>query len=150
MSALRQTYRRIAAAPLWQVLAGYSLCMTGFFVARFTGDLVTFSAGEAAAALLALVAQSLLITVVALYQDDDIFLAAVILVVLSGAGIMAGLSLAILVVTGSIGPAFVIAAGAPLALFVRALVLVPFAALLIWVLRRFRRFVAPDTLEGSV
>jgi hypothetical protein len=151
MPGLRQIYRRVAAAPMSHLVIGYSACMTLFFLGRYTSDPGPIPVFLAAGSFIAIIAQSLLITVVALYHDDDLLLAAAILVVLSGVGIIAGMSLAILIVTGSLGPAFVLAAGAPLMLFMRALIFFPLAVCLIWVLRRCRRFVAPDTLgeQGS-
>ena len=44
------------------------------------------------------------------------------------------------------GAAMVLAIVAPFTYFVRALVLIPVFAALVWVARKFRRFLAPDTM----
>jgi hypothetical protein len=149
MVTLGRVYRRIAEAPMAHVVVGYAACISVVSIARDVGQQHHAGWLTVTAAIVGVVVQSLLITVVALYQDDDVFLAAMIIVLISGVGILVAQSLAILVQSGSIGPAFVLAAGAAMTLFLRALLLVPLCAGLVWLLRRFRRFIAPDTMETS-
>jgi hypothetical protein len=146
---LREVYRRIAGTRMAHIVLGYALCMGIAFILEDLGRQHHVLWPVIVAAFLGVAVQSVLITVITLYHDDDVLMAATIIVVISGVGIIAGQSLNILVQTGSLGPAFVMAAAAPLTLFLRGLVLVPPCAALVWLLRRFRRYVAPDTIDVS-
>jgi hypothetical protein len=48
--------------------------------------------------------------------------------------------------TRSLGPAIMLAVVAPFNYFVQALLLIPGFAALVWIARRLRRFLAPDSL----
>ena len=61
-------------------------------------------------------------------------------------GGIAALMIQAIVQTHSLFAAMVLAIVAPFTYFVRALVLIPVFAALVWVARKFRRFLAPDTM----
>lgn len=100
------------------------------------------------AGLAALVAVSMLFTVITFYRDDDLLLAGVLLAAITSIGTAIAFGVVSVLVTGSIGTVVFIAAGGFLVLVLRLVVLVPVMAGAVWVFRHFRRFLAPDTLEG--
>ena len=102
-----------------------------------------------AAALMALVAVSLLIGVISFYRDDDVVLSGILLAAMTGIGTGASMLVSVAIVTGSLGAAAILAAGGFLVLVMRLILVTPIMAAAVWVARRFRRFLAPDTV-GNV
>jgi tetrahydromethanopterin S-methyltransferase subunit D len=103
------------------------------------------------AALLALIAVSALMSVIAFYRDDDALLAGALLAVITGFGTGVALVFTAAIVTGSLGAALVLVAGGSFVLVMRVILLAPLLAGAVWVARRFRRYLAPDTMgdEGQ-
>jgi hypothetical protein len=99
--------------------------------------------------LLALIAVSLLIAVIAFYQDDDVVLAGILLAGITGIGTGAAFTVSMAIVTGSPGAAAVIIAGGFFALILRLILLTPVMAAAVWIARKFRRYLAPDTLGND-
>ena len=87
-----------------------------------------------------------LFTTLALYRDDDLIPTAMLLTLITAVGGIAALMIQAIVQTHSLFAAMVLAIVAPFTYFVRALVLIPVFAALVWVARKFRRFLAPDTM----
>ena len=101
------------------------------------------------AAVLAVIAVSLLLGVIAFYRDDDTVLSGILLAIIIGVGTGAGLVVSAALVTGSLGVAAILAVGGSLGLIVRLILLAPVMVAAVWITRRFRRYLAPDTV-GSV
>jgi tetrahydromethanopterin S-methyltransferase subunit D len=101
------------------------------------------------AAILALIAVSALISVIALYRDDDLLLAGALLAVITGMGTGVALVVTSAIVTGSIGATLVLVAGGSFVLVMRLILLAPLLAGAVWVARRFRRYLAPDTMSDE-
>ncbi len=99
------------------------------------------------AGVLFVVTLSVLFTVFALYRDDGLLLTGLFLTIITGASAVIAIAVASVVQTHSLGPAIMIAVLGPFIYFVRGLVLVPAFAGLVWVARRLRRYLAPDTIE---
>ena len=99
------------------------------------------------AAILALIAVSALISVIAFYRDDDVLLAGALLAVITGLGTGLAWVVTAAIVTGSIGAALVLVAGGSFVLVMRLIILAPLFAGAVWVARRFRRYLAPDTIS---
>jgi hypothetical protein len=101
---------------------------------------------EFPAALLSLISVSALLAVVAFYRDDDLLLAGILLAAITGVGTGIALVATTAMVTGSIGAAIVLLAGGSFVLVMRLILLAPVMAGVVWVTRRFRRYLAPDTM----
>jgi tetrahydromethanopterin S-methyltransferase subunit D len=101
------------------------------------------------AALLAVVSLSALIAVVAFYRDDDPVLAGILLAGITGIGTGIALVVTTAIVTGSIGAAIVLVAGGSFVLVVRLILLAPIMAGAVWLARRFRRYLAPDSMSDE-
>ncbi len=98
------------------------------------------------AAALGLCALSALVAVVTFYRDDDVLLAGVFLGLITVFGTATAWALFNAAILRSFGVLIVFAAGALFALLVRLLFIAPAFVVLVWVLRKFRRWLAPDTL----
>jgi len=85
-------------------------------------------------------------TTFALYRDDDLVPTAMILTLITAVGGIVGLMIESVVQTRSIVAAIVLSIVAPFTYFVRALLLIPGFVILVWVARKLRRFLAPDTV----
>ena len=103
----------------------------------------------AGAALMALVAVSLLIGVISFYRDDDLVLSAFLLAAITGIGTGAGKIVSVAIVTSSPGASAFLAATGFFDLVIRLILLTPIMAAAVWVARRFRRYLAPDTLGDA-
>lgn len=101
------------------------------------------------AALMALVAVSLLIGVISFYRDDDLVLSGVLLAAITGIGTGGSMIVSVAIVTGSLGAAVFLAAAGFFDLVMRLILLTPIMAAAVWVARRFRRYLAPDTLGNA-
>jgi hypothetical protein len=140
------TVFRALAARLPHVMVGYAASMTlallahDFAVAHEL-DLVAWFGGTQFA-----VALSALFTTLALYRDDDLITTAMLLTLITAVGGIAALIIQAIIQTRSFFAAMVLAIVAPFTYFVRALVLIPGFAVLVWVARKLRRFLAPDTI----
>jgi hypothetical protein len=138
---------RALAARLPYLIAAYGISLTLALLVR------DFAADHAVPALvwiagvLYVVTLSLLFTVFALYRDDGLLLTGLFLTIITGASAVIGIAIASAVQTHSLGPAIMIAVLGPFIYFVRGLVLVPTFAGLVWVARRLRHYLAPDTIE---
>jgi len=122
----------------------------GLLPATFLGELATVQPGlewlKVVAAVLGLCALSALVAVVTFYRDDEVPLAGVILGLITVFGTALAWALSNAAILRSFGVLIVFAAGALFALLVRLLFVAPAFAVLVWVLRKFRRWFAPDTL----
>jgi len=105
---------------------------------------LTFGAG-----VLALVAVSLLIGVIAFYREDDTFLSGILLAIITGVGTVVSLVVSMALVTGSLGAAALLVVGGSFAIVMRLILLAPIMAAAVWAARRFRRYLAPDTLGST-
>jgi hypothetical protein len=101
------------------------------------------------AASLAVIAVSALIAVVAFYRDDDVVVAGILLAAITGIGTGAALAVTTAIVTGSLGAATVLVVGGFFAVVLRLILLAPIMAGAVWIARKFRRYLAPDTLEDA-
>jgi hypothetical protein len=101
------------------------------------------------AAIIALIAVSALISVIAFYRDDEVLLAGALLAVITGLGTGLAWVVTAAIVRGSIGAALVLVAGGSFVLVMRLIILAPLLAGAVWVARRFRRYLAPDTMSGE-
>lgn len=101
------------------------------------------------AALMALVAVSLLIGVISFYRDDDLVLSGVLLAAITGIGTGGSMIVSVAIVTGSLGAEVFLAAAGFFDLVMRLILLTPIMAAAVWVARRFRRYLAPDTLGNA-
>jgi len=99
--------------------------------------------------LLAVVAQSALFTMVALYRDDDLLAASVLITAVTALGGVTAFALELFVQTGSLGPAIMFGITAPFNYLIKAVVLVPLFAVLVWIARALRRWLAPDTMGSQ-
>ena len=127
-------------------MVGYAASMTLALLAHDFAtthelDLIAWFGGAQFA-----VAISALFTTLALYRDDDLIPTAMLLTLITAVGGIAALMIQAIVQTHSLFAAMVLAIVAPFTYFVRALVLIPVFAALVWVARKFRRFLAPDTM----
>ena len=104
---------------------------------------------NAGAAVLAVIAVSALIVVVTFYRDDDLLLTGILLAGITGIGTGAALAVTTAAVTGSIGAAAVLVVGGFFAVVMRLILLAPVLAAVVWIARRFRRYLAPDTLGDT-
>jgi hypothetical protein len=104
---------------------------------------------EFPAALLGLIAVSALFAVVAFYRDDDLLLSGIVLAGMTGIGTGVALVTSAAILTGSIGPAIVLGAAGFFVLTVRVVLLAPIMGGALWVARRFRRYLAPDTMPEA-
>jgi hypothetical protein len=102
-----------------------------------------------AAAALAVIALSALIAVIAFYREDDVVLAGILLAGITGIGTGAAFVMSMAILTGSLGAAAVLVVGGFLALVLRLILLAPVMAAAVWVARKFRRYLAPDTLRDT-
>ena len=135
------------AARLPYLIGGYALSLT---LALLTSDFAkdrTIPILAWLAGVLFVVALSALFTVFALYRDDDLLITGLFLTIITGASAIVALSVQSVLQTHSLGPAIMLAVLGPFTYFVRALVLIPGFAALVWVARRLRRFLAPDTVD---
>jgi len=137
---------RALAARLPHVMVGYAASMTlallaHDFAAAHDLDLVAWLGGAQFA-----VAISVLFTTLALYRDDDPIPTAMLLTLITAVGGIVALMIQATAQTHSFFAATVLAIVAPFTYFVRALVLIPVFAALVWVARKLRRFLAPDTM----
>jgi hypothetical protein len=92
---------------------------------------------------------SLLIGIISFYRDDDLVLSAFVLAAITGVGTDASKVVSMAIVTGSPGAAVFLAAAGFFDLVVRLILLTPILAAAVWVARRFRRYLAPDTLGNA-
>jgi hypothetical protein len=101
------------------------------------------------AAGLGLITISALITVVAFYRDDDLLVTGILLAGITGLGTGVALAATVLIMTGSIGAVTVLVVGGFFAIVLRLILLAPIMAVAVWTARKFRRYLAPDTLPGA-
>jgi hypothetical protein len=104
---------------------------------------------NALAAVLALATVSAFVAVVAFYRNEDLVVAGILLAGITGIGTGAAFVVAIAVVTGSPGAAAVLIAGGFFVVVMRIILLAPLMAAAVWVARKFRRYLAPDTVERA-
>jgi hypothetical protein len=90
-----------------------------------------------------------LITVVAFYRDDDLLVTGILLAGITGLGTGVALAATVLIMTGSIGAVTVLVVGGFFAIVLRLILLAPIMAVAVWTARKFRRYLAPDTLPGA-
>ena len=94
-------------------------------------------------------ALSALIAVLTFYRDDDALLAGAILSVITGVGSVMAWALAVVATTRSLGAVIVAAAGGALIFPLHLILMALLFAGLVWILRKFRRWLAPDTSVDS-
>lgn len=82
-------------------------------------------------------------------RDDDLLAAAVLLGVMILFGSLAARLAVATALTRSLGPALLMVGFVPLALLVQLVLSLPVLAFLIWLARKARRFLAPDTLDDE-
>ena len=104
---------------------------------------------EVPAGLLALVSVSALIAAVAFYREDDAPLAGILLAAITGIGTGVALAATTAIVTGSVGAALVFVVGGLFALVVRLILIAPIMIAAVWLARRLRRYLAPDTISDA-
>lgn len=104
---------------------------------------------NALAGVLALATVSAFVAVMAFYRDEDLVVAGILLAGITGIGTGAAYVVAIVVVTGSPGAAAVLIAGGVFAVVVRIILLTPLMVAAVWMARKFRRYLAPDTVEPA-
>ena len=142
--------RRLALLSEGRLALLYTI---GVLPATFLGELASVQPElvwlTVVAAAVGLCSVSVLITVVTFYQDHDAFFAGVILGLITVLGTALAWALSSAVILQSIG---VLIAFAPVGIFsqlVRVLFVAPAFVGLVWILRRFRRWLAPDTLADA-
>lgn len=101
------------------------------------------------AAGLGLLTISALIAVVAFYREDDVLVTGILLAGITGIGTGAALAVTVFIMTGSIGAATVLVVGGFFAIVLRLVLLAPMMAAAVWIARKFRRYLAPDTLPEA-
>jgi hypothetical protein len=138
--------RYLAATPLPRLFAYYVglLAASQLFFLLAARDLSTTLAWLGW--LCFAVAFSVIFTVVALYRDDDLLAAAVLLAVMTAVGALASRALVTILLTRSLGPALLLVGVAQIGIFVRVAVSIPVLAGMVWLARRLRRFLAPETV----
>ena len=82
-------------------------------------------------------------------RDDDLLAAAVLLGVMILFGSLAARLAVATALTRSLGPALLMVGFVPLAPLVQLVLSLPVLAFLIWLARKARRFLAPDTLDDE-
>jgi hypothetical protein len=137
---------RALAASLPRLLIGYATSITIALLARDFGighglPIIAWLGGMQFVLVL-----SAVFTTLALYYDDELIPTAMLLTLFTAVGGIAGLLIESIVQTRSFFAAMVLAIVAPFSYFVRALLLIPGFAVLVWIARRLRRFLAPDTV----
>jgi hypothetical protein len=145
-----QLFRRLALLSE----AKLGLCyLVGIFPAaflRYTADRFPGLAWlSIPAALLAIAAISSLVAVVAFYRDDDLLLAGVLLAAITGIGSAVAWAVTGAIVTGSFGGLVILAAGGFFVVVLRLVILAPIMAGIVWLARCFRRYLAPDSVDGA-
>jgi hypothetical protein len=127
-------------------MVGYAASMTVALLARdfAVGHQLAVIAWVGGAQLV--VVLSAVFTTLALYRDDDLIPTAMLLTLIMAVGGIAALMIEGIVQTRSLFAAMVLAIVAPFTYFVRAVLLIPGFAVLVWIARKLRRFLAPDTL----
>ncbi len=125
----------------------------GVLPATLLGEFATVQPGfewlTAPAAAVGLCALSALIAVLTFYRDDDALLAGAILSVITGVGSVMAWALAVVATTRSLGAVIVAAAGGALIFPLHLILMALLFAGLVWILRKFRRWLAPDTSVDS-
>ena len=104
---------------------------------------------SALAAVLALATVSAFVAVMAFYRDEDLVVAGLLLAGITGIGTGAAYVLAIAVVTGSPGAAAVLIAAGFFAIVMRIILVTPLIVIAVWLARKFRRYLAPDTVAPA-
>jgi hypothetical protein len=130
-----------------RLAVGYVICVTVAVGARDVATSEGLPAVSWAGDVVLVVAFSGLLTVFALYRDDDLLVTAIMLTVINGVAAVVALLIDSIIKTRSIFAAIVLIIVAPFAYLLRALTLVPVFACLVWICRKSRRFLAPDTLN---
>ena len=142
--------RRLATLPDVQLGLAYTC---GIFPSVLLREWAATRPGlawlELPAAILALVAVSALLAVVAFYRDDDLLLAGILLAAITGIGTGIALVITTAIVTGSVGAAVFLVVGGLFVLVVRLILVAPIMAGAVWLARRFRRYLAPDTMSAE-
>lgn len=147
---LSPSLRRLAALSDFRLGLAYA---AGIFPSVLLQSWAETHAGNPvltySAAVLAVIAVSLLLGVIAFYRDDDTVLSGILLAIIIGVGTGACLVVSAGLVTGSLGVAAILAVGGSLGLIVRLVLLAPVMAGAVWIARKFRRYLAPDTLGNA-
>jgi small-conductance mechanosensitive channel len=92
---------------------------------------------------------SVVFTVVAFYRDDDLLPAAVLVCLLTGVGSIASQALVSIAITRSLGPTLLVFGVLQFGLLLRLLIGVPLLISVLWLARKLRRWLAPDTLDDE-
>jgi hypothetical protein len=144
------TLRRLAQLSDFQLGLAYTVgILPSVFIREWAAghpylDWLRFGAGG-----LGLITFSTLIAVIAFYRDDEVLLSGILLAGITGIGTGVALAATAFLMTGSLGAATVLVVGGFFALVLRLILLAPIMAAAVWIARRFRRYLAPDT-QGAV